>query len=109
MGSPPPVNFPPPSAAQPSFPASPKATPCSFSLPFTIPGLPPFTPSFKLPSIPSLPGIPTLPIPFVAFKFSCDPTSPVDVTAGLPAAYSAFGGGRVPNAPPDQDLDEATP
>lgn len=105
MGSPPPVNFPPPSAAQPSFPASPKASSCSFSLPLTIPS---FSPSFKLPPI-SLPGIPTLPIPFVAFKFSCDPTKPIDVTAGLPASSKQFGGGRVNNAPPDQDLNEDTP
>jgi hypothetical protein len=99
MGSPPPQDFDPPSAtAGLDFPPSPKASLCGFAL-----GLPRFTFGFKLPSIKFPPPIP---LPFIAFKLSCDPKNPIDVTAGLALP---FGGGRTPNNDPDPDLDEDSP
>ena len=99
MGSPPPKDFPPPTAdAALDFPPSPTATPCGFKL-----GVPRFSFGFKLPTI-KFP--PTLPFPFVALVLSCDPRNPVDVVA---SANLPFGGGRTPNAEPDPDLDEDNP
>jgi|SRR5208282_410025 len=100
MANAPPTNFPAPPAGGPSvaFPPSPTASVCGLSL-----GLPKFTLGFKLPSL-SFP--PAIPIPFIAFKLSCNPTNPVDVTAGLKLP---FGGGRPNNAPPDPDDQENFP
>lgn len=41
-------------------------------------------------TIPSLPFPPILPFPTFGFELSCDPSKPINVSAGL-----AFGGGRV--------------
>lgn len=83
-------------SASVDFPPSPKASICGFSL-----GLPRFSFSFFLPSIPFPPPLPSF---FISFKLTCDPTHPVDVTAGL---NLPFGGGRTMNADPDPDLDDA--
>jgi len=94
-----PQNFPQPGtvggggiSAGVSFPSTPKASICGFSL-----GLPTFKFGFKLPSI-QFP--PALPIPFIHFKLSCKLPNPVDVTAGLNMPY---GGGRENNAGVDPD------
>lgn len=70
--------------------------PCGLSL-----GLPTFGLSFgfKLPSIPPFPALPSLNL---AFKLSCDPSKPLDISAGVP-----FGGGRTTNIGPDPDLDDS--
>jgi hypothetical protein len=47
-----------------------------------------------------------LPSFFFAFSISCDLSNPINITAGLSLP---FGGGRVPNAPPDPDLDDSFP
>jgi hypothetical protein len=103
MGNAPPPDFPPPAAGGPSlaFPPSPAASLCGFSL-----GLPKFSFGFKLPSSSALSFPPAIPLPFVAFKLSCDPKKPVDVTAGLKLP---FGGGRPNNMPADPDDNEAYP
>lgn len=88
----------PDASASVSFPPSPKASICGFSL-----GLPRFSISFFLPAI-AFP--PKIPLPFISFKLSCDPKNPIDVTAGLSLP---FGGGRVSNAEPDPDTNDATP
>jgi hypothetical protein len=95
----PPVNNPTvPSLPSAPFPPSPPALPCGFALP----ALPKFKFGFTLPPLPFPPNIP---LPFIAFKLSCNLSSPIDVTGGLKLP---FGGGRVNNAPPDPDLDETT-
>ena len=61
-----------------------KADLCSFS--FKLPSIP-FPPkfSFKIPLF----AFP-FPIPKFSFQLSCDPSKPIDITAGL-----EFGGGRI--------------
>jgi hypothetical protein len=75
-----------------TFPPSPQASVCGFQL-----GLPRFKFSFQLPGI-SFP--PQIPIPFIAFKLSCNPRNPVDITAGLKLP---FGGGRSNRVPANPD------
>lgn len=55
---------------------------CEFSL-----KLPSFSFGFVLPSIPFPP---VLPLPKFGFELSCDPSKPIDISAGL-----EFGGGRI--------------
>jgi hypothetical protein len=49
-----------------------------------------------------------VPIPgfFFAFTITCDLSNPINVTAGLDLP---FGGGRIPNAPLDPDLNDVSP
>jgi hypothetical protein len=102
MGSPPPQDYPPSVSADASldFPPGPTATICGYSL-----ALPRF--KFGLSLFIKLPFAfpPAIPFPFLAFKLSCDPSNPVDITAGL---KQPFGGGRTYNAPPDPDLDDVS-
>lgn len=71
------------------FPPSPGASVCGFGI-----GLPRIHFPFP-PSIPSLAFLTNLiPIPFLGFRLTCDPSKPIDVTAGL---NLPFGGGRTPN------------
>lgn len=56
--------------------------PCGLSI-----KIPRFSIAFILPTIPFPP---TIPIPFFGFALSCDPLSPINMTAGLD-----YGGGRV--------------
>lgn len=72
---------------------------CGFSL--KIPDIPIPPVSIRLPSLADL--LPKIPIPTLSFALSCDPTKPIDITAGLP-----FGGGRIPCVLPDPD-EEANP
>jgi hypothetical protein len=65
--------------------------------------------SFSLPSIPFPPALsvpfafpPAFPIPKLNFSLSCDPTEPIDISAGL-----ANGGGRIACIDDDPDLEEA--
>jgi len=64
---------------------------CGFSI-----QLPKFSLKFLLPAI-AFP--PKLPIPSFSFALSCDPSKPIDVSAGL-----SYGGGRVSRTDPDPDL-----
>lgn len=79
-----------------SFPETPTASICGFSL-----GLPSFHFGFKLPGFKFPPAIP---LPFIHFKLSCKLPNPVDVTAGLDMPY---GGGRADTSGPDPDLADA--
>jgi hypothetical protein len=49
-------------------------------------------------------GAAPLPKFYFAFELTCDPTKPVDITAGLKLP---FGGGRTANNDPSPDLDES--
>lgn len=65
---------------------------CKFQL-----KLPSFKVGFRLPGIFPIP----IPIPKFGFALSCDPSKPIDVTAGV-----SFGGGRLPcfvQSPDDAD------
>ena len=62
------------------------ALPCGIS--FTIPYPPSLSVIFKKFKI-TLPGIPKIPF---SFSLNCDPSKPINITAGLP-----WGGGRVSN------------
>lgn len=96
----PPQNFgTPPASGSVGFPGATVSLPCGFSI-----GLPAFGFGFQLPSLAFLlPGI------FAAFKLSCDLSNPVNITAGMTGAAASFGGGRPNTAPPDPDLDDASP
>ncbi len=67
-----------------------KAEICNFSLKLPNIEIPP---TFKLPP---LPFPPPLPIPKLSFSLSCDPSKPIDISAGL-----SFGGGKIPCSLPD--------
>lgn len=80
-----------PPSADASFNApSLNASLCEFRL-----KLPSFTFGFVLPPIPFPP---TLPFPKFGFELSCDPSNPIDISAGL-----EFGGGRIACFEVDQD------
>lgn len=66
---------------------------CGFSI-----RLPKFSISFLLPAI-NFP--PKLPIPRFSLQLTCDPSNPIDVSAGL-----GYGGGRTSNADPDPDASD---
>ncbi len=80
------------------FPPSPGASVCGFSI-----GLPRFSFGFLLPTIPFPPSIP---LPFFGFRLTCDPSKPIDVTAGL---NLPFGGGRTPNGDPSPFTNDVYP
>jgi hypothetical protein len=63
---------------------------CGFSI-----RLPKFSISFLLPAI-AFP--PKLPIPRFSLQLTCDPSNPINVSAGL-----GYGGGRVSRTDPDPD------
>lgn len=71
------------------------ASVCGFD--FTIPTIP-FPPTLSLPF--SFP--PPFPIPKFNFALTCDPSNPIDITAGL-----ENGGGRIACIDDDPDLEEA--
>jgi hypothetical protein len=82
----------------PSFttPGATIAGPCGISI-----ALPSWVLGISIPgSFPFPPKFPPFSLNF-HFKLSCDPTQPVTIINGVP-----WGGGRVPNAPPDPDLTE---
>lgn len=97
MGSPPPPDFPSPSAqagaeASAGFSSAPSGpTLCGFSLPVFR-----FNASFRIPGFPPT-GFP----PTLAFflGLNCDLSNPID------ASFS-YGGGRVPNLPPGDPEDD---
>ncbi len=76
----------------PSFDLPAVTGPCGFSF-----GLPKFSFSFTV-TLPDLPAIPALPSFNFAFNLSCDPSKPIDISAGLP-----YGGGREAHYDPDPD------
>lgn len=100
MGSPPPIDAPPPGPAvsanaDAGFADDPSAaTLCGFTFP-------PF-PFFKFGfSLAGLKFPPALPIPKIGLAINCDLNNPLSVTAGV-----AWGGGRNPNGYPDPDAVE---
>lgn len=96
MGSPPPINYPSPSAsagvdASAGFsPAPSGALLCGFGLPLFT-----FNVAFRLPKFPPFPFPPTFAF-FLALN--CDLSDPID-------AHFAYGGGRVPNLAPGDPED----
>lgn len=97
MGSPPPVDFPPPdqqasASVDLGFQPSPSgALLCGFGLPLFL-----FNASFRLTGFPPFAFPPT----FAFFiGLNCDASKPID------ASFS-FGGGRKPNIPPSGDAED---
>jgi hypothetical protein len=97
MGSPPPPNYPSPSASASVdvVPAAPAATICGFAI-----GIPRLKFGLSI-SLAGLGFPPELPIPWLSLKLTCSLSDPVDVSGGL-----AFGGGRPVNSEPDPDDNE---
>lgn len=98
MGAPPPPNYPPPAddaAVSGQFGVEsqgpPVATICGFGI-----GQPKL--KFGLSILIHFSFPPSIPLPWFSFTLQCDPSSPVDVSGGLP-----FGGGRPANGEPDPD------
>ena len=69
------------------------AGPCGLSL-----KIPTFTFGFSLPPIEFPPAIP---FPVFGFALSCNPSDPIDITAGL-----EYGGSRVPRFEADPDASD---
>ena len=76
---------------------------CGFAIPLNFP-FPSFTIPIDLSFIPN-----PLPIPRTALALNCSLNNPLSITASVAGPVIPKGGGRLPNALPDPDLNDATP